>query len=205
MLPTRYPRLAQIVSGHRQKHNRYMLRGIDAVMVGLIAVHRGQDPTRSKVASMLLSQLRLSQYCTTRVNLEPAVKKLLWHNRALLSGHSTYVVPLVHCVAWGHSTADAQCEELLALFQSTLVAGKRGRCCDGPRSGEREIIMCSSLCHSSVGALDAMHLLGLRVPAPRVFQFCTDVLDIQDTSMLSCFVPWLIRLVLSLTGPHSTR
>ena len=173
--------------------------------VGLIAVHRGQDATRSKVASMLLSQLRLSQYCTTRVDLEPAVKRLLWHNRALLSGHSTYVVPLVHCVAWGHSTADDQCKELLALFQSTLVAGKRARCCDGPRSSEREIIMCSSMCHTSVGALDAMHLLGLRVPAPRVFQFCTDVLDIQDTSMLSCFVPWLIRLVLSLTGPHSTR
>eukprot|EP00656_Telonema_subtile_P053491 TRINITY_DN7770_c0_g3_i1.p1 TRINITY_DN7770_c0_g3~~TRINITY_DN7770_c0_g3_i1.p1 ORF type:complete len:1209 (-),score=229.80 TRINITY_DN7770_c0_g3_i1:12-3638(-) len=153
---------------------------------------------QSSVSRILLSKLRLSQYCTSKVYLETSVKQLLWHNRHVLSGHSSYAVPLVHCIDWDAPSALEQSKEVADLLRQAIAEGPRQRCSGGPRKHEHSNIMCSSNCSTSLGPFDAMHILGLRVPSHHVHALCTELLLQQDECLLACFVPVLVRVALSL-------
>lgn len=153
---------------------------------------------QQQVSRILLSKLRLSQYCTSKVSLAPSIKKLLWHNRHLLSAHSSYIVSIVHCINWQSPEAGAEATEIVDLLRKNLEAGPRLRCCQGPNKQEINNVMCSSSCHTAIGALDAMHILLLRTPSHQVMELCTEVLLEQDESVIGCWIPVLLRLVLSL-------
>jgi len=100
--------------------------GVDGGLVDIVdlRVFMRISKTWRVVSNLLMSELRPLQYKLPTELYTKKEKHLLWGNRAILSHHTQWIVPLMKCVDWHNPTDSKEAHRMLErLVKSTKQTG----------------------------------------------------------------------------------